>query len=62
MSVCVSCHNGVADGNETDVDCGGDKCKSKCAFGMRCDKDKDCGTEECNTTAVPPVCSASQKL
>jgi Cys-rich repeat protein len=35
------CANGVQDGNETDVDCGGGRCP-RCEFGQRCIDDSDC--------------------
>ena len=40
-STCVSCFNGVRDGDESDVDCGGLFCH-QCAGGRRCNHDDDC--------------------
>ncbi len=36
------CFNGRKDGNETDVDCGGATCITKCAIGKACEGDGDC--------------------
>ena len=36
------CENGVLDGRETDVDCGGDACFDRCVAGLRCGGDGDC--------------------
>ncbi|MFO0587846.1 MAG: hypothetical protein U0441_09920 [Polyangiaceae bacterium] len=38
---CATCSDGMQDGTETDVDCGGD-CGSGCAIGAHCDADADC--------------------
>jgi hypothetical protein len=37
----VSCTNGVLDGNESDVDCGGNACP-RCTIGSSCGQDADC--------------------
>ena len=44
---CVSCSNGVADGDETDVDCGG-SCSTKCANGKKCLQNSDCTNGTCS--------------
>jgi formylglycine-generating enzyme required for sulfatase activity len=43
----AACINGVQDGTETDVDCGGATCP-KCADGKRCDDDASCKNGWCN--------------
>ncbi len=40
------CQDGVRDGNETDVDCGGNSCP-KCARDQACSADGDCKTGTC---------------
>jgi hypothetical protein len=45
MSMCVSCADGVMDGNETDTDCGGMECDAQsrtCAAGAACIAAVDC--------------------
>jgi hypothetical protein len=39
-AICQSCDDGVQNGNETDVDCGGE-CE-KCSLGQRCVQNMDC--------------------
>ncbi|MBR4984543.1 MAG: hypothetical protein IKY83_02230 [Proteobacteria bacterium] len=39
--VCISCSDGVKNGSESDVDCGG-TCSTKCAGGKACTKNGDC--------------------
>jgi hypothetical protein len=41
-----ACTNGVKDGSETDVDCGGGTCK-RCALGQACTGRIDCFTARC---------------
>jgi hypothetical protein len=43
------CHNGVQDGAETGVDCGGDTC-GLCADARGCATDSDCVSEYCPAT------------
>ncbi len=43
--------NGIRDGNETDVDCGGTEAPA-CAGGLMCLQDSDCGSE-CNHWKTP---------
>ena len=43
----VSCNNGVTDGDETDIDCGGDLC-SPCGLDKTCRRESDCQSLSCN--------------
>jgi hypothetical protein len=46
--MCVdACADGVMNGNETDVDCGGNECP-ECAAGKICDSDDDCSSNDCS--------------
>jgi hypothetical protein len=47
----VPCMNGVKDGTETDVDCGGDAC-TPCAPGLHCQRVTDCATGVCTLHAA----------
>jgi hypothetical protein len=40
-STSISCDNGILDGDETDIDCGGGACPH-CAIGAACRQDTDC--------------------
>ena len=52
-----ACQNGVVDGEETDVDCGGTQC-APCDPGESCDADGDCASESCAAeTCVAASCS-----
>lgn len=44
--VCISCTDGVKNGSESDVDCGG-SCATKCAGGKACTKGGDCENGIC---------------
>lgn len=44
--VCISCTDGVKNGSESDVDCGG-SCATKCAGGKACSKGGDCENGIC---------------
>jgi hypothetical protein len=55
--VASGCSDGVKDGQETDVDCGGATC-SKCAVGLSCLTSSDCATTFCNVSTLK--CVASQ--
>ena len=67
---CVSCFDGVKNGKETDVDCGGTKCMG-CDAGQKCKKDRDCASENCvdnvcvggngGKTDPPDTCSNDEK-
>lgn len=51
-----TCLNGIRDGDESDVDCGGVGCPA-CAPGWRCRRDQDCGSGHClrrRCVAFPP--------
>jgi len=55
-----TCSDGVQNGNETDVDCGGPTCP-KCTEGKHCSVATDCATGVCTggvCVAPPPTCSA----
>ncbi len=44
----VACNDGVTNGNETDVDCGGGGgCSAKCGVGKACAGDSDCASAKC---------------
>ena len=45
-----SCHDGVHDGDETDVDCGGPSCSATCGVGQTCAVDSDCASGICAGT------------
>lgn len=54
-----SCENGIQDGDETDVDCGG-SCGDTCGTGQGCEGDDDCLSTECGagmTCEDPPSCT-----
>jgi hypothetical protein len=57
--VCVvnQCQDGVKDGGETDVDCGGSNCP-QCPLGEMCQLDSDCTTNACD--GVSFTCDADQ--
>lgn len=44
---CYHCDDGVKNGDETDVDCGGRHCTTKCAQGKTCAAAADCATSFC---------------
>jgi Ca2+-binding EF-hand superfamily protein len=52
---CVSCANGVKDGDETDADCGG-SCSKKCSDGKVCKMKGDCINDCFQPTVGNPVC------
>jgi hypothetical protein len=57
----VSCNDGLRNGAETDVDCGGPQC-SRCAIGDRCTGNGDCQSGfcdagECATRPPAPTCN-----
>lgn len=41
-NICISCDDGIQNGNETGVDCGGSFCHDRCPLGSRCLEDTDC--------------------
>ena len=54
-----SCSNGVKDGTETGLDCGGSSC-SQCAIGLACSASSDCLSSACDSTAGVCVLHSSQ--
>ncbi len=57
--VCIpeTCANGVKDGLETEVDCGGSVCPA-CAAGVSCQTGADCQSGVCSASVCqPPTCS-----
>ena len=62
-NVCVSCFDGVKDGTETDVDCGGPAC-GPCGVGKACALPGDCQTALCYgspKTCMGPTCTDGVK-
>ncbi len=54
----ASCTDGVRNGNETDIDCGGDTCPG-CDDGEMCSMDGDCASGSCDElgmVCLPPAC------
>ncbi len=55
------CGDGLENGTETDVDCGG-LCPLKCAIAAACDADVDCGSGLCvGKKCLPSSCQDKQK-
>ncbi len=55
-----TCANGIADGDETDVDCGGPTCGAGCGDGQDCEQDSDCASNVCgegNTCEPSATCA-----
>ena len=54
-----SCTDGVANGGETDVDCGGNTTCPRCGVGRACLANTDCMTSDCSQTkcVASPTCS-----
>ena len=57
QSVAANCADGIMNGTETDVDCGG-SCKARCADTKGCKVATDCQSSVCDTGAATPVCMA----
>ena len=55
--VCISCFDGIQNGDEIDADCGG-KCAKKCDKGQKCHSNTDCVTGQCTSG----VCAASTMI
>ncbi len=53
---CASCSDGVQNGDETDVDCGGGACATTCADGLNCTIGTDCASGQCD--AVTKKCAS----
>ena len=53
---CVSCANGIKDGDEADVDCGATACPDSalCAQTSTCLTDADCASQNCNNNVCEP--------
>jgi hypothetical protein len=58
--VCVAdqCHDGLKDGSESDVDCGG-SCAAKCTNGKMCSGSSDCGDANAICDGAHQCCSPS---
>jgi hypothetical protein len=55
--VAPSCSDGIVNGSESDVDCGGPDCP-RCADGRGCAGDNDCVSRVCTGAAcLPPSCA-----
>lgn len=50
------CQNGVKDGSETDVDCGGSFCPTKCQDSQSCISDSDCASNVCGLVMGIKMC------
>ena len=51
-----TCTDGVANGDESDIDCGGSSCQP-CADNQACTGPDDCASGVCNATCIAPTCS-----
>lgn len=49
----ILCSDGIQDGAESDVDCGGKTC-GKCAGGKKCDLNADCMSGSCTRSVCTP--------
>ena len=59
--VASGCSDGIKDGSETDVDCGGGTC-SKCANGQSCGGGSDCQSGYCSgNKCYPATCNDGMK-
>jgi hypothetical protein len=56
-----TCTDGIKDGNETDVDCGGPDCP-QCNLGQRCNVDCDCNNSGSAVLCINGVCSGSMMV
>lgn len=50
----VSCDDGLANGDETDADCGG-SCEAPCGEGSMCENNDDCSTGICSMSRCVPI-------
>lgn len=44
-----TCYDGIKDGKESDVDCGGTDCEARCAASQMCSVKEDCADGSCNS-------------
>ncbi len=51
--VCPTCDDGAQNGNETDIDCGGDECP-RCRAGKKCIVNADCENDICQDGVCAP--------
>jgi hypothetical protein len=51
------CPDGMQNGQETDLDCGGPLCALDCAVGQRCGTDDDCQSRFCRDGVCQPPCN-----
>lgn len=58
LGICVSCSNGIQDGDETGIDCGGQVCSRRCRVGKGCEQMYDCQTQRCSASCSTGTCSA----
>src|SRR5438094_215047 len=55
--LCVPyCFDGVKDGDESDVDCGGDACAARCTTGQTCSVHADCASGFCDYGSGYGIC------
>jgi hypothetical protein len=55
----ISCNDGIKNGTETDIDCGG-SCAQKCLSGKACQGAGDCDSGRCDAGACVPVLLISE--
>ncbi|KAF6263210.1 hypothetical protein COO60DRAFT_513298 [Scenedesmus sp. NREL 46B-D3] len=63
--VCVeaaTCSNGVKDGRETDLDCGGGGCQALCSRGQGCVEARDCITGVCSGGVCRQAATCTNRL
>eukprot|EP00877_Chromochloris_zofingiensis_P011489 jgi/Chrzof1/6594/Cz19g02010.t1 len=58
----TTCHNGIKDGRETAVDCGGGGCNAACDVGERCGSVWDCYSKICNAGYCASATTCSNKV
>jgi hypothetical protein len=56
------CLNGIKDGAETDVDCGGSFCEARCLESQGCINNSDCANEQCILEQGLKKCSMAAPL
>ena len=42
-----TCYDGIVNGDETDIDCGGEECSLRCLTSQKCVFDRDCKSSSC---------------